>query len=60
MSVTERLQKPGQFNLRLREGALASLGYQVEKLDHIVITPNRLNPIAVFSDANVLAADMHT
>jgi len=60
MSVTERLQKPGQFNLRLREGALASLGYQVEKFDHIVITPNRLNPIAVFSDANVLAAAMYT
>ena len=39
MSVTERLQKPGLFNLRLREGALALLGYQVEKFDHIVITP---------------------
>ena len=60
MSVTERLQKPGQFNIRLRAGALAALGYQVEKFDHIVITPNRLNPIGAFSDANVLDAAMYT
>ena len=60
MSVTERLQKPGQFTVRLRAGALASLGYQVEKFDHIVITPNRLNPIGAFSDANVLDAAMYT
>ena len=56
MTVTQRLMKPGSFSLKLRRGHPWSVSAAVAELDHIVITPSRLQPIDGFSDANVLAA----
>ena len=58
--ITERLMKPGSFSVRLREDYPFSVASEVDLLDHIVITPTRLDPISGFSDANILAAAIYT
>ncbi len=58
--ITERLMKPGSFSVRLREDYPFSVASEVALLDHIVITPTRLDPISGFSDANILAAAIYT
>lgn len=58
--ITERLMKPGSFSVRLREDYPWSVASEVDLLDHIVITPTRLDPISGFSDANILAAAIYT
>lgn len=60
MTVTERLMKPGSFSVRLREDYPWSTAAAVDMFDHIVITPTRLEPIAAYSDANILAAAIYT
>lgn len=60
MTVTERLMKPGSFSVRLREDYPWSVASAVDVFDHIVITPTRLDPIAGFSDADILAAAIYT
>ncbi len=59
--ITERLMKPGSFSVRLREDYPFSVASEVDLLDHIVITPTRLDPISGFSgDANILDAAIYT
>lgn len=58
--ITERLMKPGSFSVRLREDYPWSAGNAVDMLDHLVITPTRLDPISGFSDANILANAIYT
>lgn len=60
MTVTERLMKPGTFSVRLREDFPWSASAAVDYFDHIVVTPTRLDPIAGFSDANILDAAIYT
>lgn len=60
MTVTERLQKPGQFNVRMQSTTPSSVLAAVEKFDHIVITPRRLLPVSGYSDATILAAALYT
>lgn len=60
MSVTERLQKPGQFTVKLKANAPSSALAAVALFDHIVITPTRLLPIGGYSDANILAQAIYT
>jgi len=60
MSVTERLQKPGQFAVKLKANAPSSALAAVALFDHIVITPTRLLPIGGYSDANILAQAIYT
>ena len=52
--------KPGQFAVRLHRDAPSSVLATIEKFDHVVITPNRLQPIGAYSDANVLSSAIYT
>lgn len=47
--------KPGQFSLRLKEGAAWSLRSAIREFDHIVVMPGPFDPNA-FSNANILSA----
>jgi len=58
--ITQRLMKPGRFNLALTEDAPYSVWAAVAEFDHIVITPMRLTPITGYSDANILASSIYT
>ena len=58
--ITERLMKPGQFDLNLRTDAPFAVWSQVQEFDHIVITPTYLKPVSAFSDANILSTAIYT
>ena len=60
MTYTQRLMKPGRFDVRLKDSAPMELWNAIDNFDHIVITPNRLRPISAYSDANILAAAIFT
>lgn len=61
MTITKRLMKTGQWNVKLVPDAPHSAFSQVAELDHIVVTACRLTgPIEGYSDANILAASIFT
>lgn len=55
MTVTQRLMKPGSWRLELIDDYPYSAVEGIGQFDHIVITATHLDPIAGYSDANVLA-----
>ena len=58
--ITERLMKPGRFDVRLVNNAPYSVWSAVQEFDHIVITPGRLMPFSGFADADILARSIYT
>lgn len=52
--------KPGSFSLNLIADAPTSVIRAIDYFDHIVITRNKLDPVAAYSDADVLAAAIYT
>lgn len=59
MTITERLMKPGQFEVKLKPDAPFYHWNWITKHDHIVVTPTRLDPNAV-GDAATLAAAIYS
>lgn len=59
MTVTQRLMGVGSWSLSLRSDTPFSVLSEIARGDHIVILPTRLDPIAGFADADVLAAAIH-
>lgn len=60
MPVTQRLMKPGAFHLELVENYPRSIAAAIDQYDHIVVTPNRLQPIDGYTDANILSNAIFT
>lgn len=60
MSVTERLMRPGSFEVNLVDNAPAKAWTAVQEFDHIVITPTRLDNPANYTDARILAQASYT
>lgn len=60
MTVTQRIMKPGSFALKLDDPAPLSVIRAVAEFDHVVITRSRLDPIAGFTDATILANAIYT
>lgn len=61
MSITRRLMKPGVWSLKLHPNTPKSKLANIARLDHIVITPTRLDgPIAGYTDASILAKAEYT
>jgi len=58
--ITRRLMKPGTFSLKLQENTPYKIHASIARLDHIVFTHTRLDPIDGYSDANILDAALHT
>ena len=58
--ITRRLMKPGTFSLKLQENTPYKIHAAIARLDHIVFTHTRLDPIEGYSDANILDAALHT
>ena len=56
MTVTQRLMSPGTFSLKLRDDTPFSIISAIDRGDHVVVLPTRLDPIGGFSDASLLAA----
>lgn len=54
MSIEQRLMKPGQFSLALKDKAPWSKKSAIREFDHIVVMPGPFDCDA-FSDANILA-----
>ena len=59
MTVTERLMKPGRFDLRLTKDVPYYVRNAVREFDHIVITPAPLN-LREVTDATILSAALYT
>jgi hypothetical protein len=62
MTVTQRLMAPGGFSFRLRTAADQfpdALAKQVGPFDQLVITPQRLEPITGFGDADILGSAIY-
>lgn len=59
MTVTERLMKPGRFDLQLTPDAPYSVRNAIREFDHIVITPTLVNPNEI-TDANMLSGAIYT
>ena len=58
--ITERLMKPGQFDVKLKPGTPFVIRSAFQIFDHIVVTPTRAFPIAQLADAEVLASAIYT
>ena len=60
MPVTQNLMKPGGFQVNLAANAPFEVISAIAEFDHIVVTPDRLQPIKGFADADILAAAIFT
>ena len=60
MSVTQRLMKPGSWELDLKANTPDWVLKRISEFDHIVITPTHLDPIAGFPDASILSSALYT
>ncbi|MDO8391065.1 MAG: hypothetical protein Q7V57_11295 [Actinomycetota bacterium] len=60
MTVTEILQKPGRFNLKLRPDTPYGVRAAIAAFDHVVITPTRLRNASDLADATILARALYT
>lgn len=61
MSVTQRLMKPGGFDIQLRPDTPYAVRAEIQSFDHVVITPSRLQgDVRGFSDSDVLGQALYT
>jgi len=60
VTVSEYLMKPGSFTVNLARSLPYRLWTAIRELDHVVITPARLDPISDHSDANILSTAIYT
>ena len=58
--ITERLMKPGRWDVKFKPNAARWARMAADYCDHIVITHERLQPIGGFADATIKAAALYT
>jgi len=58
--ITERLMKPGRWDVKFKPNAARWARQAADYCDHIVVTHERILPIGGFSDATIKAAALYT